>query len=195
VRHRGDDEHDHEAGEQPFADEFQERQPEHVEPDVLVELRVDPVEALVVGEEDPLLPLRRHADSRDEREEQRHPDADAHRVGPRHLLVPGDQLVLRAHGAVLGRDAIGDQQVHEHDHEEHDREDECRCDAGREQAAPRAALPERVEPQVVGVEARQATQAEQEDHQEDDDPDDPAAEPETGATPGLGGRDAHRGAA
>ena len=40
VRDRGDDEHDHEPGEQPLGDELQERQLEDVEADVLVELRV-----------------------------------------------------------------------------------------------------------------------------------------------------------
>ena len=40
VRDRGDEQHDHEPGEQPVDDERQERQLEDVEADVLVELRV-----------------------------------------------------------------------------------------------------------------------------------------------------------
>ena len=58
VLDRGDDQHDHEPGEQPLGDELEERELEDVEADVLVELGIDLVEALVVGEEDPLLPLR-----------------------------------------------------------------------------------------------------------------------------------------
>ena len=46
VRDRGDDEHDHQAGEQPVDDELEERQLEDVEADVLVELRVLDAEAL-----------------------------------------------------------------------------------------------------------------------------------------------------
>ena len=53
----------------------------------------------------------------------------------------------------------------------------------REQAAPGAALPERVEPEVVGVEAGEPAQAEQQHDEHDDRPDDPPAEAE--AAPGL----------
>ena len=101
----GDDEHDHEPGEEPLEDELDERQLEDVEADVLVELRVLHAEVGGVGEEHPLLPLRRHADAGDEREEDRDTDADAAREAPGGLAVAGDELVLGPHRAVLGRDA------------------------------------------------------------------------------------------
>ena len=59
--------------------------------------------------------------------------------------------------------------------------------AGATRAASRLlhvlALAERVEPQEIGVEARQPAQAEEQHHQDDDRPDDPAAEAES--APGL----------
>ena len=48
VRQRGDDEDDDQAREEPVEDEREERQPEHVEADVHVELRVLDPEVLRV---------------------------------------------------------------------------------------------------------------------------------------------------
>ena len=62
VRDRGDEQHDHETGEQPLEHELDERQLEDVEADVLVELRILDAEVDAVREEDPLLataPTRR----------------------------------------------------------------------------------------------------------------------------------------
>jgi len=100
VRDRGDEQHDHEPGEEPLEHELDERELEDVEADVLVELRILDAEVDAVREEDPLTPLRRHADPRDEREEDRDPDADATGEATRHLLVARDHLVFGGHRAL-----------------------------------------------------------------------------------------------
>ena len=67
----GDDEHDEQRREQPPDEEGEERQPEHVEADVGVELRVLDPEVAGVGEEDPRVPLARHAGAGDQGEQPR----------------------------------------------------------------------------------------------------------------------------
>ena len=158
VGDRGDDQHDHRGGEQPVDDERQERQLEDVEADVDMELRVLDVEGHVVPEQQPLLPLARRARARDHSKEQR--DRDAHQAGapPDELAVPLDQLLLGTRRPELRRDAVGDEEVdpqqHEEDRDEHDGE----RDLGAEHAAPHPGLLDRLEPQVVGVEGRDAAQ-------------------------------------
>ena len=193
VRERGDEQHDDEPAEEPLGDELQERQLEDVEADVFVELRILDVERDVVDEQHPLLPLRRHADAEDEREEERDADADPTRVARGRGLVAPDQLVFGAGRPVLRRQPVGNHEVGEHQHEEDRGEHQRGHDLRREQAAPRAPLAERIEPEEVGVEAREASQAEQQQEQRDDRADDPATQAE--ATTGLSGGDAHRRAA
>ncbi len=178
-----DEQHDHEAGEQPVDDEPDERQLEDVEADVLAELRVGLVEVDPVREQDPLLPLRRDPDPRDEREEHGHRDPDAAGVALGGLAVPGDHLVFGRHrpDPQARREPVGDHEVDEHDHEEHDREHQRRDDLGEEELAPGALLTERVEPEEVGVEAGEAPEAEQEHQQGDDDRDHPSPDAEAPA--------------
>ncbi len=192
VRDRGDQQHDHEPGEEPLEHELDERELEDVEADVLVELRILDAEVDAVREKDPLAPLRGHADARDQREEDRDADPDAADEPPGHLLVAGDHLVFRRHRTLRaqpGRQPVGDEQVRDHDHEEHDREHRGRHDLGGQQPAPGSALTERVEPQRVDVEAGQPPQAEQQHDDDDDQRDHPAAHAEPAP---LVGRDAHR---
>ena len=62
-------EHEDHGDEQPVEHEAEERQLEHVEPDVGVELRVVDAERLAVAEQQPRLPLRRRRQGDEERQQ------------------------------------------------------------------------------------------------------------------------------
>src|SRR4029079_15734098 len=77
MEHRGDDQDDEQRRKYPARDELEEREPEYVEADVLVELRILHAERARVGEQDPVAPLRRNTAPHDDREEDRDPEANA----------------------------------------------------------------------------------------------------------------------
>ena len=79
VEHRGDDQDHEQRRERPARDELEERQLEHVEADVAVELRVLDAEVGGVREQDPVAPLRRDAARHHDREERGDREADAAR--------------------------------------------------------------------------------------------------------------------
>ena len=77
----------------------------------------------------------------------------------------------------LRRDAISDEEIDPQQHEEDRDEDERQRELRAEHAPPNARLTDRLEPEVVGVEGRDAAQRRDEDEQADggDDQQDPAA--------------------
>ena len=177
VGHGRDDGDDDDAGERPVDHERQERQPEHVEAHVLAELRVDDAEVLGVGEEDPALPLPRHPGPGDDGEEGGHDEAHERGAPADQLPVALDDLLLRAGGPEGGRQAVGDEQVDVEQDEEDGGEDRPEGDAGAQHAGEDARVVERVEPEVVGVEAGDPTQRREEHEEgdgEDDEPDAPS---------------------
>jgi hypothetical protein len=158
VGHRDHDEDDQQRGEQPVDHEGQERQLEHVEPDVAVELRVLDAEVAAVGEQEPRVPLGRHAGAGDEGQ---HPGHDApDPTGPlgHEVVVALEQLVLGARQPVRRGDAVRDEQVGPAEHEEDGDEDDGEDHLGPEHAPPHPALVDRVVPEEVGVEARDPPQ-------------------------------------
>ncbi len=163
VEHGRDDQHHQQRGEDPARRELQERQPEDVEGDVLVELRVLDAERGRVREQDPVLPLGRHTGTHDQREEQRDEHAHTARVGCDVAAVTLDDLVFGARSAIARCDAVGDDQVHEDDDEEHRGEDDRGHDLGRQQRAPGVREPDVFEPEVVGVEPGEPAQAQEQD--------------------------------
>ena len=176
VEHRGDDQHDEERRERPSHRELEERQPEHVEPDVLAELRILLAEVDRVPEQDPAAPLGGDAAAHDQREEQRDQHAQATRVGRDVRAVALDDLVFGpGRRAVARRDPVRDDEVDEQHDEEDRREDQRGDRLGREEPAPRVAEPDLLEPEVVGVEAREAAQAQESNDEDDRSADQPAA--------------------
>ena len=171
VRHRGDDEDDDEGREQPVDDERQEGQAEDVEADVLAELRVLHSEADRVVEEQPLLPLAGRRSAGDEAQQQGDADPDQPDPAAHDLPVAlDDGLVhaLRHRGRV---DPVSEGQVQRRQQREPEREDEPQPDLRPQHPGEDAALAERVEPEVVRVEARDAPRREEEDQQHDDEDD------------------------
>ena len=148
------------AGEEPVEDERQERQPEDVEADVLVELRVlDPEVCAWVNRihrchSPETLPPASSAKNSETRIRIR-PEYGADR-----LLVAGEHLVLGTQRARAGRDAVGDREARRASSR---RRRSVNTAAGAKRAqsrpAPRLAEPDGVEPEVVGVEAGEAPRA------------------------------------
>ena len=163
----GDDQDDDRRGKQPVDEELQERQLEHVETDVPVELRVLGAEGHVVGEQDPLVPVAGDAGPGDQREQGRYERAHEQGAGADDLVVALDQLFFRPHGTEGRRDAVGDGEVHPHQHEEEDGEQDGEAHLGAQDPAPHAGEVELLEPEVIGVEAGYAAQGD--DQEEDDD--------------------------
>ncbi len=95
-----------------------ERELEDVEADVLAERGVRGAEVAAVAEQDPLVPLGRHTDARDETEQQR--DGPSHQAGSPvdDLVIPVQQIVLGSRRTELGSEAIGDREVDEAEDEE-----------------------------------------------------------------------------
>ena len=159
----GDDQDDDDRGEQPIHHELQERQLEHEEPDVLVELRVLDPEVDGVTEQDPAVPAAGDAGAGDQGEQGGHARAHEHGAGPDDLVVALDKFLLRAHGPESRGDAVGDGEVHPHEDEEQEGEQGRQPQLGPENAAPDACEVQLLEPQVVGVEAGDAAQGDDED--------------------------------
>ena len=152
----GDDEDDDDRGEHPPHDEPPERQLEDEEPDVPPELRIVYVEGNVVAEEDPLVPVARRTRPGDEREEPGDGGAHQSAACAHHLVIALDDLLFGTERAERGGDPVRDPEVHVHEHEEKSREHDAQAELGPEDAAPHARQLELTEPEVVGVEARDA---------------------------------------
>ena len=165
VGDRGDDDDDQHGGEQPVHDEPQERQREDVEADVGVEVRILLTEVDAVREEDPVAPLARSADAGDQAEQQGHDDAHETGAPADQLLVALDELLLGTGRTKARRDAVGDPEVEPAEEEEDAGEDQRQRDLGAEHVLEDARHPERVEPEVVGVEAGEPAQRRDEQHQ------------------------------
>jgi hypothetical protein len=175
VPDRAHDEDDEQCGEHPTDCEAFERQPEDVEPDVLVELRILDVEVGRVGKQDPALPFGRDAAAHHDREEDGHEHAHAPCVRRDIAAIPLDDLVFGTGSAVTRRDAIRDDQVDEHHHEERSREDQRGHGLGRQELTPRLRETDVLEPQVIGVKACEPSEAQQQNDEEDRNADQPAA--------------------
>ncbi len=93
-----------------------------------------------------------------------------------------DDLVFGTGAPAVRRDAIGDDQVHEHHDEEDDREDERRHELRRQQRPPRVGEPDILEPEVVGVEAGEPSKAQQQHDENDGGKDQPASQTERTST-------------
>ena len=182
VEHGRHDQDDEQCREDPSGRELQERQPEHVERDVLVKLRVLLAERGGVREQDPVLPLARDAGAHDQREE----DGDEHpyptRVRRHVTAVALDDLVFGTGAAIPRGDAVGDDEVHQDDHEEHHGEDHRGHDLRRQQRPPGMGEADILEPEVVGIEACEPAQAQQQDHQDDGGNDQPRPQAERTTT-------------
>ena len=111
VRDRRDDDDDQHGREHPVHEEPQERQREDVEADVGVEERIAHTEVDAVREEDPVLPLARRADARDQSEQQGDDDANEAGATPDQLLVALDELFLGTSGTKPGCDPVRDPEV------------------------------------------------------------------------------------
>jgi hypothetical protein len=177
VSDRRHDQHDQQRGEQPVDHERHERQPEHVEPDVLVELGVLDAEVAAVLEQDPRVPLGRRPRPGDQGQQRRHPEP--HLGGPagHQVVVALQQLVLGPGRAERRRHDLGDVEVGPRQQEEGQDEDEGQAELGGQDPPLDAPQAQRVEPEVVGVDPGDATQRRQEDEQDDqaDDEQHPAA--------------------
>ena len=190
VEHRGDDQHDEQRREDPARRELQERQPEHVERDVLVELRILDPERRGVREQDPVRPLLGDTRTHDEREEQRHQDPHPPRVRRDVAAVALDDLVFGTGAPIARRDAVGDDEIDEHRHEEDRGEDQRGNGLRRQQRAPRLRVADVFEPQIVGVETREPAQAQEQDDQNDGGHDEPGPQAERTST-ALDRRNSH----
>jgi hypothetical protein len=175
VEHRGDDQHDEKRRERPARDELEEREPEHVEADVLVELRILHAEVARVGEEDPAPPLRRDAAAHHDCEEEGNAEANAARVGIDDAAITLDDLVLGPGRPREWRQAIGHDQIDVQEDEEHHREDRGRKELGLDEGSPGVREPDFLEPEIVGVEPRETPRAQEQHHEDDRDTDQPAA--------------------
>ena len=128
-----------------------------------------------IGVEQPFLPAPGHAQPRDQREQAR--ESEAHQPAPSayRSVVVGEQVLLGPGWSHQWRHPIGDGQVAEEDSKEQQREQDHQDDLGTQHRREHVAVAERVEPQVVGVEAGEPPQrdrADEERHHADehDDP-------------------------
>ena len=140
VEHRGDDQDHEQRRERPSRDELEERQLEHVEADVAVELRVLDPELRRMREEDPVAPLGRDAARHHDREEGRDREADATRRTARRRCGTARRSRLRgprvrASGANRSATIRSTNSNDEEDHREDQRGEGLRLD----QPAPRLA--------------------------------------------------------
>ena len=121
----------------------------------------------VVGEEDPLVPVAGDARPGDQGEESRYRRTHQQGAGPDDLVVALDQLLFGPHGPEGRGDAVGDGEVHPHQHEEDDGEQRGQPDLGAQHPSPHAGQVQLLEPEEVGVEAGDPAQGDDQD--EDDD--------------------------
>jgi hypothetical protein len=175
VGHGGDQQHDDEGGEGPVEDEAQEGHGEDVEADVGAELGVGGAEIDPVAEQHPLVPLVGEAPAGDQGQEGGHRHPHPTGVRPDQLPVALDQLLLRARGSEAGGHPVGDDEVAQDEQEEGGGEDHRRQRLGHQQATPHLRVPDLLEPQVVGVEAGDAPEADKEDEQSRGQPHQPGA--------------------
>ena len=161
----GDEEREQDDVEQPVHGVGVERQLEDVEAEVPTELRIGYAEADAVREKDPLLPLVGGPGADRKGEQQRHREANEPGPLPRRGVIASQHVLFGAARALGGRQPVGDRQVAVEQDEEDGDEDQRQHDPGEDHRPPDIGLGERVEPQVVGVEAGSAPQR----HQHDDD--------------------------
>ena len=190
VGEQGHHEHEDHGDEQPVEHEAEERQLEHVEPDVGVELRIVAAEGLAVAEQQPGLPLRRRRQGDHQRQHGRAEVAEQAQAVPEQLVEPLD-VGMHVRREVRRREAVGDQQVDPGQHGERAEEQHEQGELGADDTPEHVGPAEPVVPQEVDVEAGQRP-SEHDDEQEDDaggDEDDAARDPsppplgEVGGTP------------
>ena len=168
VRHQRHDQHEDQRREQPRHDRGEERELEDVEPDVGVERRVLLPEVLTVREQDPLVPVRAQARPGHQGQEHRQPGPHPTGLVAHHLVVALDQVVVAARGPERRGDPLGQRQVPPAQGEEDHEADQGERHPGPHHRVPHARQVERVEPQVVGVDAshpRHRHQQEEHHHQ------------------------------
>jgi hypothetical protein len=114
-------------------------------------------------------------------------------VGPDHLLVPLDELVLGVERRSPGGEALRHHQTGQQGHGEDGGEHDEQADFGLEHLEPDRVEIDRGEPQRVGVEGGERLQRREQDDQYDDDDDDqpPAAVRGRARGPGDFGGGAH----
>src|SRR5207302_1931528 len=101
-----------------------------------------------------------------------------------------DDLVLRAGTEIARRDAVVDDEIHEHDDEEDQREDERGHGLRRQERAPGVREADVFEPEIVGVEPRETAQTQQQEDECDGRDDEPATQAERTST-ALDRRNSH----
>ena len=165
----GDDrqhEHQRHRDEQPVEHEAQERQLEHVEPDVDAELGVGPAERAAVAEQHPLLPLGRRRQGHDDRQEDGTGVAHEPQSVPEHLVEAlHDRMDVG--GEALGRQPVGDEQVDAGQQQERGEEDQEQRALGPDDAPEHVGAPQAVVPEVVDVEPGDGPSEHDKDEDED----------------------------
>ena len=177
MGHGGDQQDDDQRGEQPGDHERQEGQLEDVEADVGVELRVLHTEVDAVDEQQPLVPLAGDSGPGDDGEQEGHARPDPAGAVVDDVVVAPEQVLFGTHGREPGSDAVSDDQVGEAEDEEDPDEDPGQGDLGPQDRAEGVRLAQGVEPQVIGVEAGDASQRGDQEEQADRDQDEDDAAP------------------
>ena len=164
VGEQGDQQHQHHRDEQPVEDEPDERQLEHVEPDVGAELGVAHAEGPAVAEQQPGLPLRRGGEGDEQGEEAGGEVAEGAEAVPEQLVEALDVRVDV--GRESGRsELVGDEQVDADQRGEREEEEHEQRRLGPDHPPEHVAAAEAVVPQEVDVEAGDGA-SEDDDQQE-----------------------------
>ena len=130
-------------------DELRERQPEHVETDVRLELRVTHGERLAVAEHHPLFPLSRCRETEHQPDQSGHHDAQLAPVPRRHLAHLHDREVLRGVGQGKWCQAVGQHQVDPQEDRATQREDGSEFQLAAQDAPVHVGATDAVEPHQV----------------------------------------------
>ena len=157
---------EHHRGEEPIDHEGDEGQAEHVEADVVAELGVGDSERLLVAEHQPVLPVAHCGCGEQQSGDDGYADAQRPQPVAEELVEPLDQRM--GVGGECGRSQpIGDHQVEYGERHEGSTEQEEHQQLGTKHGGEDTGPADRVEPQVVGVEAGEEPTEQQ--HADDDD--------------------------
>ena len=164
----GDDQQrdEHHRGEEPVEHEGDERQPEHVEADVVMELCVGDPEALRVAEHQPVLPVTDGRRSEQQAGDGGDGDAEGAQPVTEELVEPLDHRV-GVGGERRRRETVGDDQVQYRQCDERAAEQDEHQQLGTQHRREHTGPADGIEPQVVGVEAGEEA-TEQQDADDDD---------------------------
>ena len=164
VRQQREQQHHDRRRVQPVESERQERQLEHVEPDISTELRVVDAEVARVPKQQPVLPLLGGWQREHQSEEHGGAVADETQATPEHLVESLD-VGMHIRWEHARREPIGEPQVDERERDEEGEEDSEQRQL-RNQLSPKdVGATEAVMPEVIEVEAGDA--AAEHHHQEE----------------------------